>query len=151
MNRGTELHRAGDLELANEYYLQSVTTLEELANEKPELIEHHICLGEVHHRLGLVRRKLKRYDLALADFQQAIEDQLVAFHSSPKKDPYRHLLRRHFQGLSLVCASFTRPDAAVLTSVENRAVWPDDPEELYFVACTLADCEPLLADRSDAP
>jgi hypothetical protein len=57
--------------------------------------------------------------------------------------PYQKSLSDHYQHLAAAERLSGHPAEAATAAMERRNLWPDDPGELFSVACDLALCIPL--------
>jgi tetratricopeptide (TPR) repeat protein len=100
--------------------------------------------GEAWDGTGLILAELKRTDEAVKAHRQAIDLQKIAFGKEPAQTLYRERLDTHLQNLARLHHDLGQPAEAVALSLQRQALWPNQPDKLFAVACDLASCVPLV-------
>jgi hypothetical protein len=85
-----------------------------------------------------------RYEEAAGAYQQAVEQQRIPFDKAPQVRQFRQFLNNHYRYLARVQRQLGRLAAAAAASVERAKLYPDNPQQVYAVACELALCLPLV-------
>jgi serine/threonine-protein kinase len=127
--------------------------LEELVRDRPNDLGLQSRLAKVLDNRGIALAELGRHGEAEEAFLAAIARQRAASEKAPQVSQYRRHLSSHYFNLARVRRAAGRPAAAADAALERRTHWPNDPDELYAVACDLALCIPLIdrgqGDRAD--
>jgi tetratricopeptide (TPR) repeat protein len=148
---GSSLVDLGTLQILTERQAQSLplfqraqALLEELVRDRPIDLGLQNRLAKVIDNRGITLAELGRLGEAEEAFLAAIARQRAASEKAPQVSQYRRHLSSHYFNLARVRRAAGRPAAAADAALERRAHWPNDPDELYAVACDLALCIPLV-------
>jgi tetratricopeptide (TPR) repeat protein len=148
---GSALVDLGSLQIVAERQAQSLplfqraqALLEELVRDHPNDLGLQNRLAKVLDNRGIALAELGRHGEAEEAFLAAIARQRAVSEKAPQVTKYRQHLSSHYFNLARVRRAAGRPAAAADAALERRAHWPEDPNELYAVACDLALCIPLI-------
>jgi serine/threonine-protein kinase len=129
------LKRRGDEALA---YEQSRDLRERLVREYPQNVGFHSDLGTTLVNLGYTYGQTGRTDESLATLRRAVEEKRLAFTAVPQSADYRRGLNNAYGALAEVERVKGTPSASAAALLERRELWPDQPDELYRIACEQA-------------
>jgi tetratricopeptide (TPR) repeat protein len=108
-------------------------------------------LGVTFFLLGAALMNLDQPGEAAGAFQQAVRHQRAALDEVPADRPRRKALSVYFFHLGHVLRQDGRLAESAATALERLKLWPDEPDEVYDVACELARCgAAVAAGKADA-
>jgi serine/threonine-protein kinase len=140
------LKRRGD---ATNSYEQSRDMREHLVKEFPQNVGFHNDLGTTLVNLGNTYAFADRIDDSLATLRRAVEEKRLAFTANPKSPDYRRGLNIAYGALAEVERVKGTPRLAAAALLERRELWPDQPDELYRIACEEALTASAVGRRKD--
>jgi tetratricopeptide (TPR) repeat protein/tRNA A-37 threonylcarbamoyl transferase component Bud32 len=140
------LYRAGSKKTEARACFERARALQAgLVQTNPEQLDYLSALATTWAELGLLLADTSQPDEGIAALRQAIVNQRQAFHKAPQVVRYRQRLRGHYRALASLLRKLRRPADAVAATLERRALWPDDPNELFNVAGELAQAATIVA------
>jgi serine/threonine-protein kinase len=142
------LKRRGD---ATKSYEQSRDLRERLVKENPQNVGFHNDLGTTLINLGNTYAFADRIDDSLATLRRAVEEKRLAFTANPKSADYRRGLNIAYGALAEVERVKGTPRLAAAALLERRELWPDQPDELYRIACEQALTATAVGRGKDVP
>jgi serine/threonine-protein kinase len=125
-------------------YQDACTIGEKYVRAHPDNLTYRSDLGRLEHKLAIAYDKQGKRDEAVRTFRQAIEHQEFALSRAPNESTYRSSLSTHYARLGNLLRRMGRPGEAAAVSRERKQLWPRQPNELYQVACELAECVALV-------
>jgi serine/threonine-protein kinase len=145
LSLGEALGTAGDPRGSAETYRRAIDLFSKLVLTSPADVEYRSGLGEALGHLGTSLHMQGRDEAAISAIRRAIESQRIAVHKAPQVSQYRRLLSSHYHGLAESLRSLGRVHEAIDAIRRRRASRPEDPTELYDVACELSLCVPIVS------
>jgi tetratricopeptide (TPR) repeat protein len=131
-------------------YERSREIRERLVKELPENVAFHHDLGATLINLGYAYAQTGHLEDGLEALRRAVEEKRTAFMASPQVVEYRRGLNNAYGALAEVERKQGTPGAAAAALRERRKLWPDQPQELYRIACEQADTARRVArDRTE--
>ncbi len=124
----------GNLTGAMPFYQRARKIREQLATSQPENWELQSALGTTLDEVAVIHWQLEHYEEASRLFKAATEPLKLAVEHAPAIALYRRNLANHLTNLAIVEREAGRPEAAAKFITQHRALWPDDPAELFKVA-----------------
>jgi serine/threonine protein kinase len=147
-----ETHMAmDDRATALDYFERARDVYDRQIRTNPNELDTHSGLGKTWDDVGLILGKQQQFDEALAAFHRAIELQRGCLDRTPQYNQYREWLSEHYSHLAQLLRELKRPDEAAANSLERQKIWPNDPNQLFSVACELAMCISTEPNNAPAP
>ncbi len=136
-------------------YERSREIRERLVKEFPQNVAFHNDLGTTLVNLGLTYGQTDHVEEALTTLRKAVEEKRLAFTAVPQSPDYRRGLNAAYGALGEVERVKGTPSASAAALLERRELWPEQPDELYRIACEQAltatavgrNKEPLSGDE----
>jgi serine/threonine-protein kinase len=144
LDLGEALGTAGDPQSSAEEYHRAIDLYTKLVSTSPGDVEYRSGLGEALEYLSADLHRQGRDEEAISMIRRAIESQRIALDKAPQVSQYRRLLSSHYHRLAQSLRSLGRVDEATDAMGRSRASWPEDPTELYDLACELSRCLPIV-------
>jgi serine/threonine-protein kinase len=119
-------------------YERSREIREQLVRDYPQNVTFRNDLGTTLVNLGNTYAQTGHTEEALATLRRAVEQKRLAFTAVPKSADYRHGLNIAYGALAEVERVLGTPSASAAALMERRELWPDQPDELYRIACEQA-------------
>jgi serine/threonine protein kinase len=119
--------------------------LEPLVTADPDNTDYRHLLARTLNNLGLVLGRLNRRDDAVAVLKRGAAHARAALEAAPHVVVYREILNANLGTLGEVERYYKHPDTAVAATLERRALWSDNPAELYRVAADIGRAAALAA------
>jgi serine/threonine-protein kinase len=145
LSLGEALGTAGDPRSSAEAYQRAVDIYAKLVSTSPGDVQYRSGLGEALEHLGTSLHTQGHAQEALGVIRRAIESQRIAIDKAPQVSQYRRLLTSHYHGLAESLRSLGRVHEAIDAMRRRRTSRPEDPTELYDVACELSLCLPSVS------
>jgi hypothetical protein len=120
-------------------YEESRTIRERLVEEYPQNVAFHNDLGTTLVNLGMAYGQSGRLSESLAALLRAVEETRLAFAAAPDVPDHRRGLNNAYAALAEVHRERGMLAVAAVALLERRQLWPDQPQELYRIACEQAD------------
>jgi tetratricopeptide (TPR) repeat protein len=149
----------GDLDLTRDpaealrFYQESHDHYARLADPASDDHELRLLLAESQVRLGRGHRAVSEIDKARLAYGRAAELQEKMVQAYPAaRLRFVAILSKTYAELGELEREQGQLRKAVAIALQRRALWPDNGNELYNVACELARCIPLVdRDKSEQP
>jgi tetratricopeptide (TPR) repeat protein len=138
--------RAGE---ALQPYRQAIALREALHRADPGNLTHRYDCGGSWYRLGEAWEKLGNFQEAYAAYQKGLAYRRSLVAQAPGELRYRKALDEQLRDLARSLRKSGRPDEALATSRERRALRPDDPAVALSIAVNLAGAS--VGGRTGAP
>jgi serine/threonine-protein kinase len=116
---------------------------ETLLKSDPDNLDYRLALAQTLNNIGYNLWATHRLDEARPVLHQAIATLRVAVARAPRVPAYRSQLSTHYELLSHVERDAGRTGDAIAALLKRQELWPDDAEQLYRTACSLA----LVAEK----
>lgn len=124
------------------YAAKSAELLDALHRRNPEDLTRRGDYGAALDTLGFLQLQTDSPAEAARTVERAVEVQRAAFAKS-KDRRYRVSLASHYKQLTAARLRLREPDKAALAAEERGKLAAGDANELFEVACDLAQCMPL--------
>lgn len=137
-NLGFFYERQDRTDEAVEAFDRARTIFERLVEFNPGVPGYASGLGGVYNNLGMSYERLARLDEAATAYEQAIHHQQVALDAAPDISRFREFLSKHYYNQGRVLRGLNRAEEAVELALRRKALWPDQSQRHYQVACELS-------------
>jgi tetratricopeptide (TPR) repeat protein len=127
-------------------YEQARQRWQDLVDRSPEQVAYRHSLGLTLNNLGHEHWRSKRPHEALASLERARDHNRLVLSKAPKVHFYRRILSTTYLFLAEVHRGQGRAADAVAAALERRKLWPGDADQLFFVACDLAQTTAGMAN-----
>jgi serine/threonine protein kinase/tetratricopeptide (TPR) repeat protein len=111
---------------------------EKALRANPENLKWRADYSNTLNNLGLCQARQGRVDEAIRTLQLAVAEQRAVLAKAPMVERYQESMARRYAALAEVERKADHPDAAVATARARLTIWPDNPKELFDVACDIA-------------
>jgi tetratricopeptide (TPR) repeat protein len=148
---GLSKRRTGHAEEAVASHEKARSLQEAIVHERPDDPGAKSSLGGTLNNLGMALAKLGRSEDAAVAYRKAIVLQQAALAKAPGVDRYRLFLSKHYSNLAKVQVTQGRPAEAAASVRESQRHWPATKDQLFDVACTLAQCVSLVRRDNVVP
>jgi tetratricopeptide (TPR) repeat protein len=147
-----ELHLTqGDLHRRCGQHAQAVSTLteasrifEKLVAVSPTDVSFRMFLAVAYDGRAMAHRDQGELDKALEYYQQVLTVVKKSVQIFPRATNFRRDLAETYGELTALQRRRGRPTEAAALALERKKVLPEDPKQLFTVACDLAQCIPLV-------
>jgi tetratricopeptide (TPR) repeat protein len=119
---------------------------EKVLRANPENLMWRADYSDTLHNLGLQQARQGRIDEGIQTLRLAVTEQRTVFAKAPMVERYRQSMARRYAALADTERRAGHPDAAVAAARERQTVWPDNPKELFDVACDVAASVAITTD-----
>jgi serine/threonine protein kinase/tetratricopeptide (TPR) repeat protein len=137
-NLGFLHHRLKRYDDALAAFQQARTILSDLVSDHPQRAGYRSSLGGVHNNIGMVQEALGDATEAIDAYQQAIDEQQQALAAQPGSARYREFLSMHYVNLGRMLRRTESWQPAREVALQRKQLWSGDAQQLYHVACELA-------------
>jgi serine/threonine-protein kinase len=120
--------------------------MQKMLADDPKDVDARVWLSNAWHNSGNVLVRLGRPAEAMSAYRQAIAEKRRALAEGPRPKGRIRSLGNHYLDLADAQRALGRPAEAAATLWEQRALWEDDPDGLYKLACGLAQCIPSVTE-----
>ena len=142
-NIGDLLKRAGNAAEALESHLRSLEIWERLARDNPKIHYYQGCLGYTLQNIAEIEIGQRQWRQAEVRLERAIKHQKAALAAMPGQPFYHEVLRLHLLTLTKVHQALNQPAEAIRVTRELEALAPNNPSDLYDIACAWALTVPI--------
>jgi serine/threonine-protein kinase len=140
---GNTLTEANSNQEALTYTTRAVSLMRQLYEKSKDDLTRAGDYGVALHNLGTLQARLGLYKEAAGTLDQAVALQRAAVQKAPRVGRYSLALGAHYKKLGEVKRRLGDADGASAAAQERGRLKPDDPAQLFDVACDLAQCVPL--------
>lgn len=140
---GRAIGGMGQRSEAADWMRRALALQREFFSQDPNYLYNRVALAETLNNLGAVSDLGDAGRLVL--LREAIEHQRYAVAKAPHAPWHRQNLSAMYGNLATTQRKQGRVAEAVATALERRALWPKDGEQLFEVACDLAESAGLLS------
>jgi tetratricopeptide (TPR) repeat protein len=120
-------------------YQRAVEIGEQLVKEQPNNLSFRSDLGAALTNLGNCLAMASRIAEAQSALRRALAEKQYVFKAAPQSAEYRRGLNIAYGALAEVERKKGTPAAAAALLLERRDLWPNEPQELFRIACEQAD------------
>jgi serine/threonine protein kinase len=137
-NLGFLHHRLRRYDEALAAFERGRTILAQLVSDHPRVTSYRSSLGGVHNNIGMVHEACGQSAEAIEAYRRAANQQQAALAERPQSQRYREFLSMHYVNLGRLLRQTSQWQQAREIAGERKQLWPRDAQQLYHVACELA-------------